>query len=593
MRTHTLQAACLLAAAVLCHSIAVSSVTGKKDKTRKQAVTTVSNTLTAEQDSIFGETFFMAMSMREKGEEDSARLYVDSCLKLNPQSAAAHFLRADFYAANRQDSLALQHYEEAARLEPANDTYLEYVAEQYIGTGNFDKAIEAFERLYDSHHDRDDVLDLLIRLYNQQKNYDMMLDAMARLEQVDGESDRLSLMRMNVYEMQGDTKNAYATLKGLADSHPNDANFKLMLGNWLVNHKQTSEAYGIYQAVLAEEPDNAMAQSSMYDYYVATGQDSLAKGMMDRLLLGKETPAQTRRQFLRMAISNNEREGGDSTKIINLLSDMQRMLPRDTILAQTKAAYYAMKKLPQDSVDNALRELLALQPDNAGARLQLIQNRWSADNMEEMQEICEPGMLYNPDEMVFYYFTGLTRYYQKNEDGALDALRRGTAIINDQSNDDMVGDMYSIMGEIYHNKGMAEEAYAAYDSCLQYKPGNVMTLNNYAYYLSLDDKHLDKAEQMSAKAVAAEPKNPTYLDTYAWVLYKLGRYADAKVYIDQTLQFSADSTNDHTLYEHAADIYAGLGDYAAAADYCQQAIEHGGDTKALTRKMNIYRKKKK
>lgn len=588
----------LAVVAILCHSMAVSSVAGKK-KTAEKEVAAATDTVAYERDSVFAERFFKAMSYREKEDDDSAMMYIDSCLAINPNSAVAHFLRADYYAGRSRDSigeaydsLALRDLEFAAAQEPSNDIYQERVAQQYIGTGNYAKAIDSYESLYATHRDRDDVLAVLIQLYRQQRNYDKMLDAIARLEQVDGESDQLSMMRMNAYEMKGDEKGAYNALKGLADSHPNDANFRLMLGNWLVNHKRTAEAYDIYQKVLAEEPDNAMAQSSMYDYYRAIGKDSLAKGMMDRLLLGRETPSATRMQFLRLAVQENEKQGGDSTQIIALIDSMQRIVPKDTILAQTKVAYYTLKKFPRDTIDNALAELLALQPDNAGARMQLIQDTWGSENWKRISELSEPGMLYNPDEMAFYFFTGLSRYYLKDDDGALDALKRGTAEINDQSNPDLVSDLYSIMGEIYHNKGMNKEAYAAFDSCLQYKPDNVATMNNYAYFLSLDGTELDKAEQMSAKAIAAEPKNATYLDTYAWVLYKLGRYADAKIYIDQTLKFTTDSTSDATLYEHAGEIYAKLGDYKSAASFYENAVKHGGDAKALEKKIKAYRKKK-
>lgn len=594
MKNHGLHLLVLFAVAALCHTLAAMPFADKKKakKANPAAVATVP-ALSYEEDSIFGERFYNAMIQREKGNADSSFLYIDSCLQINPNSAVAYFLRADYYSDKNQDSIALKDLEKAASLEPANDSYQERVAQLYINTGNYAKGTEAFESLYAHNRDRDDVLGVLIQLYRQLRNYDKMLDAINRLEQIDGESDQLSMMRMNAYELKGDEKGAYTTLKGLADSHPNDPNFRLMLGNWLMQHKRQAEAYAIYQDVLKVEPDNAMAQSSMYDYYNAVGKDSLAKGMMDRLLLGKETPSETRMQFMRIAIQNNERQGGDSTQIIKLIDDVQHIVPRDTVLAQLKVAYYSLKKLPKDTIDNALRQLLALQPDNAGARLQLIQDRWGAENWEEISKLSEPGMLYNPKEMAFYFFTGLSRYYLKDDDGALDALQRGTAEINDQSNPDIVSDLYSMMGEIYHNKGMMKEAYAAFDSCLQAKPDNYGTLNNYAYFLSLDGKELDKAEQMSAKAVAAEPKNSTYLDTYAWVLYKLGRYADAKIYIDQTLKFSTDSTTDSTLYEHAADIYAQLGDYAAAAAFCQQAIDHGGDKKALEKKARLYRNRSK
>lgn len=588
MRKRGLHILALAFAAVVCHVAAVSSVLGSKDKEAVNA-----DTLTYEQDSLFGERFLSALRQREKGNADSSMMLIDSCLRINPRSAVAHYMRADYYAGKDSVDLAFSHLETAARLAPDNDTYQERLAQMSLGMGYFDKAIDTYERLYQAHRDRDDVVAILVRLYGRQKKYDKMLDAIRRLEEMDGQSDQLSLMRMNAYEMKGDAKGAYNTLKALADSHPNDPNFKLMLGNWLMQHKRMQEAYDIYSGVLKSEPDNAMAQSCLYDYYNGSGQDALAKDMMNRLLFGKETPQETRVQFLRNAIQQNESTGGDSTNVVELFRKVQAVVPRDTTVAQLKAAYYTLRKFPKDSIDNALAQLIQLQPDNADARVQLIQDKWASQDWKEIAALSEPGMLYNPDFLPFYFFTGLSRYYLKDDKGALDALRKGTAFINDQSNTAIVAEIYSIMGEIYSANDLKKEAYAAYDSCLQYDPGNIGTLNNYAYFLSVDGVDLDRAEKMSAKAIAAEPKNATYLDTYAWILYRLGRYADAKIYIDQTLKFVSDSTSSNTLYEHAADIYAALGDYGSAASFCEKAVKQGGDAKALEKKIRLYRKKSK
>lgn len=588
MRKRVLHILALAFAAVACHVAAVSSVLGSKDKAAVNA-----DTLTYEQDSLFGERFLSALRQREKGNADSSMMLIDSCLRINPRSAVAHYMRADYFADKDSVDLAFSHLETAARLAPDNDTYQERLAQMSLGMGYFDKAIDTYERLYQAHRDRDDVVAILVRLYGRQKKYDKMLDAIRRLEEMDGQSDQLSLMRMNAYEMKGDAKGAYNTLKALADSHPNDPNFKLMLGNWLMQHKRMQEAYDIYSGVLKSEPDNAMAQSCLYDYYNGSGQDALAKDMMNRLLFGKETPQETRVQFLRNAIQQNESTGGDSTNVVELFRKVQAVVPRDTTVAQLKAAYYTLRKFPKDSIDNALAQLIQLQPDNADARVQLIQDKWASQDWKEIAALSEPGMLYNPDFLPFYFFTGLSRYYLKDDKGALDALRKGTAFINDQSNTAIVAEIYSIMGEIYSANDLKKEAYAAYDSCLQYDPGNIWTLNNYAYYLSVDGVDLDRAEKMSAKAIAAEPKNATYLDTYAWILYRLGRYADAKIYIDQTLKFVSDSTSSNTLYEHAADIYAALGDYGSAASFCEKAVKQGGDAKALEKKIRLYRKKSK
>ncbi|MDT3387027.1 MAG: hypothetical protein LIR46_04590, partial [Bacteroidota bacterium] len=338
--------------------------------------------------------------------------------------------------------------------------------------------------------------------------------------------------------------------------------------------------------------DNSYAQSSMYDYYRSAGQDSLANTMKERILLGKNTPVNNRIQFLRQAIQEHEQQGSDSGQVISLLDRMQEVLPKDTNLAIMRVAYYTLKKMPEDSINNALVQLLELSPDNGGARFQLIQNKWKHQDWATVDSLSELGMLYNPGEMAFYYFSGLARYYQNNENGALESFQKGTAEINSKSDPKIVSDFYAIMGDIYHTKGERERAYAAYDSCLQWKPDHYITLNNYAYYLSLDKVNLKRAEEMSARTVKAEPKNGTYLDTYAWILYQENRYEEAKIYIDQALQNMNDSLGNAAILEHAGDIYLKTGDLEGAVKNWQLAIDKGGEAAALKKKIKRYSKQR-
>lgn len=536
--------------------------------------------------------FLEAVRQQNAGHYAAAFDLLGRCLEIDPRAAEAYYMQARYFSELRKDSLALHYLETAALLRPDNDTYQEKVAQFYIGTGNFDKAIETYERLYAVQRDRSDVVNILVQLYKQQKNYDKMLDAIDRLEQIEGESEQFALARMSVYELKGDAKKAYKTLKALADSHPNDLSFSIMLGNWLMHNDKPKEACKLFIRALESEPDNTYAQSSIYDYYRAVGQDDKANEMMERILMGKNTSTDNRMQFVRQAIQENEQQGGDSVKIIELFERMREVLPEDASIAEMKAAYYTVKKMPEEEINRALVDLLALAPDNGGARFQLIQSKWAKQDWKGVAELSEPGMLYNPDEMAFYYFTGLARYYQKDDIGALDAFQRGTAEINAKSDPAIVSDFYAIMGEIYHNQGEKEKAYAAFDSCLQWKPDHIMTLNNYAYFLSIEGGNLKRAEEMSAKAVKAEPKNPTYLDTYAWILYCQGRYAEAKIYIDQTLKYSEDSTLAADVLEHAGDIYIKTGNTEEALQMWQRAIDEGGDAAVLNKKKKRYTKKR-
>lgn len=113
-------------------------------------------------------------------------------------------------------------------------------------------------------------------------------------------------------------------------------------------------------------------------------------------------------------------------------------------------------------------------------------------------------------------------------------------------------DAFSLLGDIYQKAGNYERSFQYYDSCLVYNPDDAMALNNYAYYLSLQNTNLDEAEIMSRKSNELEPDNPTYLDTLAWILYLKGNYAEANRYIDRTLELmkpeeleEADDVKEH------------------------------------------------
>ena len=124
-----------------------------------------------------------------------------------------------------------------------------------------------------------------------------------------------------------------------------------------------------------------------------------------------------------------------------------------------------------------------------------------------------------------------------------------------------------------------------------YRPDDAMVLNNYAYYLSLEKRELDKAEEMSRRSLEKEGTNHTYLDTYAWILFQQKKYAEAKVYIDSVLVLAGDSLtdDDYNIIEHAGDIYAMNGLTAQAVGYWQQSYDMGNRSVTLQKKL----KKKK
>lgn len=527
--------------------------------------------------------FYEALNQQTKGNYDAAYEMLNHCLEINPNSAEVYYYLSNYYGTFLNDSVALSMREKAVKLAPENPNYREQLAIGYINTKRYSDAREMYEEIVSADPSRVDVLRMLYSLYSVERDYDNMVRTIERIEEQDGVSEQTALMKMNVYSMQGKKKEELNALKALSDKHPYDLNYRVMIGNWLLQNGDNEGAYAEYSKVLETEPENTGAQMSMLDYYKAVGQDSLAGELREKMLLNADNTTETKVTLIKQVVDENEKSGGDSTKVLGLFAKILGQPQKKADMASICLAYMNLKKMPGDTITAFGRKLLADFPDEASVRLQLVQGAWMKQDFDEVIRLCRPALDYNPDEMVFYYFLGLA-YIQKDEDDkTLDVFRKGVAQVAEDSNPDMVSDLYAAMGDILCKKNDYLKAFAAYDSSLQWKDDNIACLNNYAYYMSLQGGDLTKAEQMSYRTVKAEPTNSTYLDTYAWILFLQERYAESKMFIDRAV--AEDSVASDVILEHAGDIYALNGEMDKAVEYWIKAKEAGGTGKALIRKI--------
>ncbi len=538
----------------------------------------------------YNKFFLDAVCERLKGNHDAAFDLFQHCIELNPQAPEAYFYSAQYFSALKKNEQVLSYLEKAYELNPENSTYAETLAQAYSSAGMVGKAIDVFEGLVSREPDRDDVLAMLYESYLEIDDNQKAIDALERIEALDGKNERLTIAKSELYTRMGNKKAAIAEMKSLADQYPNDLNYRVMYGDALLQNGQKKQALAIYQSVLKEEPDNVQAQLSLVGYFAAEGDHDKADEMNEKLLLNENVDTQTRVEIMRREVVNNLQNGGDSTRVLNLFRKTLAMPEPDVDMALMCAAYMKLKEMPSDSVNGMYEKTLQLAPDNSFARLQLVASAWENERLDEVIELCKAARQYNPDDMAFYYYQGFAYYRQDDFDNALDAFQNGVSVITDESNPDIASDFYEVMGELLYKKGKVREAFAAYDSCLVWKEDKISCMNNYAYYLSELGEQLDKAERMSYKTIKAEPENATFLDTYAWILFKQERYAEAKIYIDQTLQY--DPQASAILLEHAGDIYAKCGDMEKALDFWQQSLAKASDDSEVKAEHKELLKKK-
>lgn len=527
--------------------------------------------------------FIDAMLQRQKGNNDAAFDLLKHCVHIRPEAPEAYFFLAQYYMSLKQNDKAIECFKKAADLEPDNSTYLETLAKAYVTNDNDSLAIGTLEKIVEKETGRIDILEMLVQLYQNRADYDNTIKTLDRLETLEGKNERLTYAKSEIYSLTGDKKAAINEMKKLADQYPNDLNYRGMYGDALLMNGREKEAFDIYTGILKAEPDNYRAQLSMRAYYKQKDMAADADSMTMQLLLNKNTGDDARVYIMRQEIAESENGGGDSTKILRLFDRMMAQPQASTDIAILYATYMSLKKMPQEKIEAVLEKVLAQTPDNAAARLQLVAYAWQRDDLDRVIELCKAARQYNPDEMAFYYYEGMAHFRKDDNDSALNAFQNGISVIGEHSDPDIVSDFYAVMGDLLYEKGRAAEAYAAYDSCLQWKDDNIGCLNNYAYYLSVNGDSLDKAEKMSYRTVKAEPKNATYLDTYAWILFMQGRYAEAKIYIDQAMQNDSDSSA--VILEHAGDIHAKAGDIDGAVELWARAAAKDPANKLLARKI--------
>lgn len=530
----------------------------------------------------FDELFLEAVRQKQKGNYDAEYELLEGALRLHPDAPEALYemalLKISF--SGSADTIRRAAGEEmlrrAVELAPRNDYYKEALGSYYAQRRRFDKAVELYEELAAGNPSSEN-LSMLVGLYEETDNYQGAIRTLERLEKIEGKSEAYSVEKFKIYTQTGDNEHAYAAIEELCAEYPADLRYRVLLGDLYRQNGYNEMALAIYRDVLTLEPENSFAQLSLLAYHKTSGEDSLYNDLVRKVVLNPQTRPEAKVEVMKSFSADNLRRGEDSTQVLSLFREALGQPQENRELAELYAYYIMSVKMPVDSLAPAMRRILDIEPDYSRARLQLLQILLRKDDMEAVAELCRDGRIYDPSQIVFYLYEGLSLSRLGRDEEAVRTLQHGTEHVDEGSDAGVVSDLYATLGDLLHESGDSKAAYTAYDSAITYNSENLVCLNNYAYFLSLEGQELDHAAGMSKRTIEAEPQNPTYLDTYAWILYRQRRYTQARIYIDQTLKYAVGDASDAGLYEHAGDIYYRCGERTQAVAFWRKALSLSDD----------------
>ncbi len=504
----------------------------------------------------FDYIFQEAMRQKLANKYDAAIDLFDYCHQLDPSSGAVLYELSELYRYVKNDSLAIHALEDACKLYPKNYWYKNRLVTLYLESRRTDDALKTAEEMARLFPEKEEVLWMLHDLYESKNDYANMVKVLDKIEVKEGKSEKRSMEKFRLFLQMNDEKRAFEEMENLADEYPNDLRYQVVIGDLYLDAGKKEEALKQYKMVEAQDSTNMTLLLSMANFYHQEGDEVRYQEYISKVLTHKDVDDVTRVRMLGVLVRENLDTHADSTYLLALFDKVLQEPQEHADILELKVRYMVTKNMPISEVKPVLHQMLDIDPENDMARHMLLKYAVEENDHQSIVNICKPAVEYNADSPVFYFYMGVEYYLIDEKEKSMDALRSGLNRVENEMDEEnrfkIRTHSYALLGDIYHQLGQDDKAFQAYDSCLIYNKNDAMVLNNYAYYLSLKKKDLQRAEEMSRLSNELEPDNATYLDTYAWVLFQQKRYDEAKQYMDKVVELMerngeemSDDVQDH------------------------------------------------
>lgn len=525
--------------------------------------------------------FYEGLNLKTAGKFDAAYDAFNHCLAIDSTASAVLYELSSFYAQLNRPEKSVEMLRRAVANSSDNFTYRLALASMSRNLGMYGEAAEEYEKLVKDFPGKPELNYYLADALTQEGEVGQAIDAYNALEQSIGMNEALSMQKYKLYNQLEQSGKAFQEIEKLADKFPMEARYQIILGDLHLEKNDTVKALSYYKKAHTIDPSNPYYVVSMANYYEAVGDKDAAETQIRSALTNEKLDVETKVGILSRYILKLQQTQKGTESANALFQTLLEQHPEDTDLKQM----YGSLLVAQGKTDEArfqFQLITEMEPENVGAWQQLLQLALKSEDIAEVVRICTRCQELFPDAPEYYFYLGIGYYQQEKYQEALSTYYAGLNVIPAE-NMGLKSDFYGQIGDIYYQMKQMDQAYKAYDEALKYNDKNVVVLNNYAYFLSLEKKDLKKAERMSAQSVKLEPENSTYLDTYAWIFFVQGNYTLAKMYIESAID--KDKTKSPELVDHYGDILFMTGEKEKALEQWKKAKELGKESKILDRKI--------
>jgi len=564
---------------MLCVSFAGSAqnVTPVKDNA---AVIIPAAIVSARDSNTVEEMFFSALSKKATDDDKGAATLFNRILQIDPNNDVAMYELARIDKQRNNVADAKQLLEKVVTLKPNNEWYWLSLSEIYENTNEFAKLENVFTQLKRINPKKPDYYFDSANTYFLEGKYEEALKDYDAVEKINGPTEDVVLNRQKVYLKLNKPDLAAANLEARIATDPNQIKYYLLLIDIYNATGATDKALKVLERAQKIAPGNGLIHLALAQIY---RDKKNIEASFNELKLAFAIPDVDIDQKIKIITGYfpNFPDPNAKASALELSKIVAATSPND---AKANAIYADMLfqngKLPEAKV--AYQKAVSLNNQVYEIREQLVRVELSLNDIDGVLRDGQDALSFFPNQAWMNYFVGIGMVQKKEYSKALSYLKNTPAM--EFQDKQLLSLGFSALGDDYHELKDNKASDDAYEKALVYNADNIYTLNNYAYYLSIRGEQLDKAATMAKHANDLQPKTASFEDTYAWILFKQKKYADAKTWIQKAI--ADDTDKSATKVEHFGDILYFLGDADGAVNNWKKAKEYGGNSPALDRKIN-------
>jgi tetratricopeptide (TPR) repeat protein len=491
-------------------------------------------------------------------------------LESDPDHAPTLFSLAGALAAAGRTAEALGHSSRAVELDPANSWYRDQQGRLLVSLEKYDEALALLEETVagPSAFDPDDYRMLAILYYRKGRTDDALavLDS-ARVRI--GPAPEIVEMKRGLLIEAGRIDEAVALTEAYIATAPYDEENRLALAEIYAYQRKDSLHGAMLRQVVEINPDNETALTALVDFYRARGQTSLSLAALRQLFTVPDVPLDRKIERFEVLAQNTNLYRSHFFEIGALALTLVTEYPGEARVVELYADH-AVRGGDAEGALQTIKSRLERPGPTLGLYLKAIEIEAYLQRPDSVAVWSERALRSYPDEIQIYLLRASALQYMKRPREARKTL---SAALRVATTDSLRSEIHGATGTLWHEEGNDKKTFAAYEKALACNADNALVLNNYAYFLTIAGRQLDRALGMAQRAVKLKPGMASYLDTWAWVLFKTGDAAEARRVMQQALPLDMEQSAE--LMIHYGDILWALDERFMATIYWKKARDAG------------------